>query len=212
MRPNRGSVLRALLLTTAFVALARTASADATLFIGNTATPSSRQVKGFAVGAGLLVVGVEFEYANTSEDTEEAAPRLRTGMGNLLVQTPFAIAGVQPYFTTGGGAYRETLGTRQETSFGFNTGGGVKVSLLGTCPRAPRLPCVQAARRSAARRGAQDLRGGQSQVLNYFPGTFGLVSTVGGGAVGVCDGAVCGRGVVVPGRSDPVERSSASAA
>jgi len=131
MRPNRGSVLRALLLTTAFFTLARTASADATLFIGNTATPSSRQVKGFAVGAGLLVVGVEFEYANTSEDTEEAAPRLRTGMGNLLVQTPFAIAGVQPYFTTGGGAYRETLGTRQETSFGFNTGGGVKVSLLG---------------------------------------------------------------------------------
>jgi len=119
-------LLVAVLLTTA-----RTASADATLFIGNTSTPSGRQVKGFAAGVGLLIVGFEFEYANTSEDTEEAAPRLRTGMGNVLVQTPFAIAGVQPYFTTGGGAYRETLGTRQETQFGVNTGGGVKIALLG---------------------------------------------------------------------------------
>jgi hypothetical protein len=129
--PLRSAIVRPILLAAVLLTTARTASADATLFIGNTSTPSSRQVKGFAVGAGLLIVGVEFEYANTSEDTEDAAPRLRTGMGNVLVQTPFALAGVQPYFTTGGGAYRETLGTRQETSFGFNTGGGVKVSLLG---------------------------------------------------------------------------------
>lgn len=107
------------------------ASADATLFIGNNATPNSRPVRGFAVGAGLLIVGVEFEYASSNEEPENAAPRLRTGMGNLLLQTPFAIAGVQPYFTTGGGVYRETLGTRQETQFGLNTGGGVKVSLIG---------------------------------------------------------------------------------
>jgi hypothetical protein len=45
-------------------------------------------------------------------------------MGNVLLQTPVAIFGVQPYFTTGAGLYRETLGTHQDTSFGFNTGGG----------------------------------------------------------------------------------------
>jgi len=116
---------------TAFLAMTTAASADATLFIGNNATPNSRPVRGFAVGAGLLIVGVEFEYASSNEEPENAAPRLRTGMGNLLLQTPFAIAGVQPYFTTGGGVYRETLGTRQETQFGLNTGGGVKVSLIG---------------------------------------------------------------------------------
>ena len=107
------------------------AFADATLFIGNTATPSSRQAKGVAIGAGVLVIGAEFEYSNTSEKPEDHAPSLRTGIGNVLVQTPFAIAGLQPYFTTGAGAYREKLGTVQETNFAFNTGGGVKISLIG---------------------------------------------------------------------------------
>jgi hypothetical protein len=107
------------------------AFADATAFIGTTTTPSNRQVKGFALGIGLLIVGFEFEYANTSEEPLDAAPALRTGMGNLLIQTPFAFMGMQPYFTTGAGGYRETLGTQQETHFGFNNGGGVKISLLG---------------------------------------------------------------------------------
>jgi hypothetical protein len=52
-------------------------------------------------------------------------------MGNVLLQTPVAIMGLQPYFTTGGGAYRERLGEQQETHVGLNTGGGVKISLLG---------------------------------------------------------------------------------
>jgi hypothetical protein len=60
------------------------------------------------------------------------SPRPRQGfMGNVLLQTPIAIMGLQPYFTTGGGGYRETLGTRQETMVGVNTGGGVKISLIG---------------------------------------------------------------------------------
>jgi hypothetical protein len=37
----------------------------------------------------------------------------------------------QPYFTTGAGIYRETLGAHQDTGLGVNTGGGVKVSLIG---------------------------------------------------------------------------------
>ena len=124
--PIRIAVIAALL-----SGLATPAFADATVFIGTTATPANRQVKGFAVGVGLLVVGFEFEYASTVEEPLDAAPALRTGMGNVLLQTPFAIMGFQPYFTTGGGAYRETLGTRQETQFGVNSGGGVKISLLG---------------------------------------------------------------------------------
>jgi hypothetical protein len=107
------------------------ASADATVFIGTTTTPANRPVRGFALGVGLLVVGFEFEYASTSEEELEPAPGLRTGMGNVLLQTPFAVFGLQPYFTTGAGMYRERLGSSQETHFGLNSGGGVKISLLG---------------------------------------------------------------------------------
>ena len=107
------------------------ASADATIFIGTNSTPANRQVKGFALGVGLVVVAFEFEYASTTEEPLDAAPALRTGMGNLILQTPFAIMGFQPYFATGAGAYRETLGTTQETQLGLNSGGGVKISLVG---------------------------------------------------------------------------------
>jgi hypothetical protein len=123
--------VRALLVAAVLLGLASPAFADATAFIGTTTTPANRTARGFALGVGLLVVGFEFEYASTSEEADDAAPGLRTGMGNLLLQTPFAVFGLQPYFTTGGGVYRETLGTLSETHFGFNNGGGVKISLLG---------------------------------------------------------------------------------
>jgi len=107
------------------------AFADATLFLGRTATPTARSVKGVAIGMGLVVVGFEFEYAATPEDTLEGAPELRTGMGNVLLQTPISVFRLQPYFTAGAGAYRERLGVRSETQIGANTGGGVKISLAG---------------------------------------------------------------------------------
>jgi len=117
--------------TLLLVLVSSPAFADATLFLGSTTTPANRPAKGFAVGVGLLVVGFEFEFADTSENELEATPSLRTGMGNILVQTPVAVAGTQFYLTTGGGVYRERLFARQETHVGFNTGGGVKVSLIG---------------------------------------------------------------------------------
>ncbi len=80
------------------------ALADVTLFIGTTTTPANRQVRGFSAGLGLLIVAFEFEYSSTHEDFEDVAPSLKTGVGNVLLQTPFAIHGVQPYFTTGGGS------------------------------------------------------------------------------------------------------------
>ena len=132
-------VLAAIVLLLA--ASARPALADGTLFLGtsnvSSADNASRQTtKGFAIGAGVLVVGVEFEYASTGEDEERLSPSMRTGMGNVYVQTPVAIAGMQFYATTGGGLYREksTVGTTADlskTGFGSNTGGGVKISLLG---------------------------------------------------------------------------------
>jgi hypothetical protein len=126
-RPLRVLAIAALLL----VVTATPALADATIFIGSTTTPANRSVKGLALGVGLLIVGFEFEFADTSESLAHGAPRLRTGMGNVLLQTPIPIAGMQFYFTTGGGIYQERLNDVGETHVGVNTCGGVKVSLLG---------------------------------------------------------------------------------
>src|SRR4051812_23579223 len=107
------------------------ARADLTAFLGANTTPANRQVRGAALGFGLLVVGFELEYAYTPDDISAVAPSLKTGMGNVLLQTPVALMGFQPYFTTGGGVYQEELATHSDTGVGFNTGGGVKVSLAG---------------------------------------------------------------------------------
>jgi hypothetical protein len=114
-----------------FVAAAVPARADATAFLGANTTPSNRTVKGFAAGMGLIIIGFEFEYSTTSADETALAPSLKSGMGNVLLQTPVAIHGFRPYFTTGGGIYRETLGAHHDTGFGSNVGGGVKVTLAG---------------------------------------------------------------------------------
>lgn len=113
------------------VGLPATAAADATAFLGVNPTPSNRVARGLAIGITVLVVGFEFEYSDAVEDLDADAPMLRTGMGNLIVQTPFPVSGLQFYGTAGAGVYRERLGTVQETNVGMNIGGGVKVSLLG---------------------------------------------------------------------------------
>lgn len=127
MGTARAALLSALIL----ILFAAPAAADATIFLGANTTPESRKTQGFAIGAGLLLIGFEFEYAGTSDDLASLAPTLKTYSGNVLLQTPFAIFGIQPYFTTGAGAYREALDNREHFGFGFNTGGGVKVSLIG---------------------------------------------------------------------------------
>jgi hypothetical protein len=109
------------------------ARADLTAFIGANTTPNNRRAVGVAAGAGLLVVGFEFEYSSTAEsdDPLARAPSLKTGMANALLQTPGAFHGFQPYYTLGAGVYRETLGSQEDTSVGLNTGGGVKITLIG---------------------------------------------------------------------------------
>ncbi len=111
--------------------LPATAAADFTAFLGVNPTPSTRAVRGLAGGFGLLIVGFEFEYANTSEDLEQGAPGLKTFMFNGLLQTPMPIAGMQFYATAGGGGYRESFGDLSETQVGLNVGGGVKWTLAG---------------------------------------------------------------------------------
>ena len=125
--------VRATAMAVLFCAVSATpAVADITAFIGANTTPANRQVRGAAVGAGLLVVAFEFEYADTPDDPTSNAPSLKTGMANVLFQTPLAFLGIQPYFTTGAGMYREELGSqRRDTSIGYNTGGGAKIALLG---------------------------------------------------------------------------------
>jgi hypothetical protein len=110
---------------------ASAAHADATAFFGVNTSPSNRPVVGFAAGFSLVVIGFEFEYARTKEDLEAQAPSLTTGMGNVYVQTPIVVSGLQFYGTVGGGFYRERFGETGETHFGSNLGGGVKISLAG---------------------------------------------------------------------------------
>ena len=73
------------------------ARADITAFLGTNTTPDNRLARGVALGFGLLIVGFEFEYSATSESANRrrrAAPSLKTGMGNVLLQTPVAISGL----------------------------------------------------------------------------------------------------------------------
>jgi hypothetical protein len=123
--------LTVVLATLALSTAAMPAFADLTAFVGATTSPSNRVVRGFAGGVGLLVIGFEFEYADTVGTEAHPPPSLRTGMGNVLLQTPAGFGGAQLYGTVGAGLYRERLGDFQETHVGVNLGGGAKLTLLG---------------------------------------------------------------------------------
>jgi hypothetical protein len=118
----------ALMLTAAMPSIA---SADATAFIGRNSGGDDRSViRGFSLGASLLILGFEFEYANSSEDDSTNRPSLRTTAGNVSVQT-FGLPGFQLYATTGGGYYRERLRSDEETGLLLDSGGGIKINIAG---------------------------------------------------------------------------------
>ncbi len=110
---------------------AEPADADLTAFVGANVTPSNRPVRGFAAGLSLLVIGFEFEFSDTAADEMAGAPGLRTGMFNLLLQTPFGLAGLQFYGTVGGGIYQEGGSGLEEVNAGVNAGVGVKIAVAG---------------------------------------------------------------------------------
>jgi hypothetical protein len=109
--------------------LASPASADITGFLATSSTPAKHSGAGFAIGGGLAIVGFEFEYCRLVEDEVNAIPGLRTGMGNLLLQSP--TKGFQVYGTVGGGMFSESYRGTSVTSFGSNIGGGAKIPLVG---------------------------------------------------------------------------------
>src|SRR4029453_7880562 len=111
------------------LAVGAPARADMTAFLGANTTPANRQVRGGALGTGFVIVGFEVEYASPPADPAAAAPSLKTGMGNILLQAPFQ--DFQPYITSGVGIFNESLGTHSETNFGSNAGGGRKIGLAG---------------------------------------------------------------------------------
>ena len=124
--------LRTALLSLLLLSFPAAAFADATAFVGLASSPSARRTLGAAVGSGLLVIGFEFEYAHTQEDLVDKAPSVRTFMGNLLVQTPVPVHGIQFYGTVGGGIFRESFEAGgSETNVGTNVGGGAKITLAG---------------------------------------------------------------------------------
>jgi hypothetical protein len=128
---SRASQIGALALI-ALLASVRPAAADLTAFLGVTPTPENRMVRGFAGGGGFLIVGFEFEYANTSEDDIDPLPGLRTFSGNVLLNTPGdLLGGIQLYATTGFGGYREEFRDASETNVAANVGGGAKIKLVG---------------------------------------------------------------------------------
>jgi opacity protein-like surface antigen len=130
----------AYLVTMMLLTTATDAAADLTAFIGAGSSPSSRLTTGASLGAGILIVGFEVEYAQTGADddcfggSDVCAPSLRTGMINVLAQTPRGvIPRLQLYGTVGAGYFRERFESLdiQETGFGTNLGGGVKIDLAG---------------------------------------------------------------------------------
>ena len=154
------------------------AFADLTAFFGRATAPQTRGTSGFAIGAGLLIVGFEFEYAldpGTAQGIRhrrlEDAPAVKTYMFNGLLQTPVPIARMQFYGTIGGGVYNETLDIdpdNDETNFGTNIGGGAKITLVGPAARATGLSGVQPARIGAAHHGSAVLCGGELEVLTVI--------------------------------------------
>jgi hypothetical protein len=126
---------RPILAATLLLVLARAvpAFADATAFIGVHTNPERQAMRGLALGGSLLIVGFEGEYAQAGEDESQGTPSLTTISGNVFLQTPFPIVGMQFYVTTGAGVYRERTEAvdHSETNLVFNTGGGAKISLIG---------------------------------------------------------------------------------
>lgn len=118
------------------------ARADLTAFVGAQTNPTTRMTRGVSAGSGFLIIGFEGEYAQAGGDDDcpsnsgltGCTPSVRTIMFNGLVQTPRGvIPKVQLYGTVGGGYYRvrfEELNV-QDTGFGTNVGGGVKIDLAG---------------------------------------------------------------------------------
>ncbi len=123
--------VRTLVMALLLLAAAAPARADITAFLGSNTTPSGRSAKGVALGMSAFIFGFEIEAATTDSDAAANAPSLKTGMANVALQSPVPIFGFRPYFTIGGGIYKEELGPSSDTAVGVNTGVGFKYKIIG---------------------------------------------------------------------------------
>jgi opacity protein-like surface antigen len=158
---SRSLILRATLVAALVLATSSVASADITAFLGTSRVRAAPEVvalgapgsefrvsKGLAVGFSLVIVGFEFEWADTGGSelclgntvaNSLCAPSVMTGMGNVLLQTPRGVSPVQVYGTVGAGVYRERyefpdsvdIPDEHEYGVGTNIGGGVKIDVAG---------------------------------------------------------------------------------
>ena len=136
--PSIRRILASALLAASFLVLTPApARADITAFLGtarraaSTAaqTNSMHGMPGISIGVGLIAVGFEVEVATQPEDTVKQVSGLKTGLANVLVQTP--TGNTQLYATAGGGLYQESIGTVTSTNLATNIGGGLKLAISG---------------------------------------------------------------------------------
>ena len=127
MRRACAAVAAALLVTSNPPALL----ADATAFLGSHPGPEGGSLRGAALGISLRVLGLEFEYADTVRAGDAEAPSLRSGMVNLLLETPRRPPRPQIYASVGGGVYRERGAATAGAGFARSAGGGIKIPLPG---------------------------------------------------------------------------------
>ena len=165
------TVRRAAIVCALLLAIATPARADITAFLGTNITPDNRPTRGFALGITVLVVGFEFEYSNTSDSTDPTtlAPSLKTGTANLLLQTPVAIAGFQPYFTTGGGRLQRNSGGAQRHELQLEHRRRRQNQSGGTAATAGGLPCLQTRQRCAVFASAPPVCRVEYQAVGYLP-------------------------------------------
>ena len=127
MRP-----LRAMGIALVLLSIAAPARADITAFIGANTTPDNRQVRGGALGFGLLIVGFEGEYAFTPGRSARggAVAQDRDGQRRCCRRRCRSSASSR-ISRPAAGSIRRRSGSHSETGFALNTGGGVKVTLAG---------------------------------------------------------------------------------
>ena len=106
------------------------ARADIVGFLGSNLTPSSQPIYGAALSINILVVCLEFEFANSPEDLSRGLPGQITGMASVQFVTP--TGRVQAYGGAGIGAGWESLtGFNSALRTARSIGGGVKIGLAG---------------------------------------------------------------------------------
>ena len=116
----------AVLALTLMAATPSIARADVTAFLGRNSAGEDRSVtRGFSAGVSLLVVGFEFEFANSTEDLTTGSPALRTTSARL--RPDLRRRDLQLYATTGAGFIARAW-KRSGDGLLLNNGGGVKIT------------------------------------------------------------------------------------